>query len=135
MAHIGKQLSLREVGKYVPQDTKQLAACVNCKIIMQESQWAKLQDRCPNCEQRVETTQDFVGMISTMMPRESWVAKWNKIQTCISGVYAINVTQLNEDDDAEQEHFQRAQGATGRRSIEFEDDGLGDFIADDDEAF
>ena len=69
------------------------------------------------------------------MPRESWVAKWNEIRTCVPGVYAINVTMLNEDDDIEQERFSRARGANGHSNIDYEDDDLDDFIAKDDEAY
>ena len=102
---------------------------------MQEAQWTRLHERCPNCDRGTERTQDFVGMISTMMPRESWVAKWNEIRTCVPGVYAINVTMLNEDDDLEQERFSRARGANGHSNIDYEDDDLDDFIAKDDEAY
>ena len=41
-------------------------------------------------------------MISVMMPRESWVAKWNEIRECIPGVYAINVPNYNDDEIAMQ---------------------------------
>jgi len=71
---------------------------MNCKLIMNEGQWSRLHGRCPNCRSEVETTQDYVGMISLMMPQESWVAKWNDIRNCIPGVYAINVPQLNEEE-------------------------------------
>ena len=38
-------------------------------------------------------------MISLMMPRESWVAKWNELRQVIPGVYAVNVPKYEEDDD------------------------------------
>lgn len=49
----------------------------------------------------MEPTPDFVGMISIMMPRESWVAKWNDISERIPGVYATNVPKFYEDEDDE----------------------------------
>ena len=85
--------------------------------------------QCPNCQQSTELTHDFVGMISCMMPRESWVAKWNELTHLIPGVYAINVPFMNEEENEVQS--MRA-GKTRTAAIE-EDDGLGDFIADDDE--
>lgn len=82
---------MTDVSKYVPNDLKNLCACVRCKLIMNETQWTHLSGRCPNCRDDHEKTQDFVGMISVMMPQESWVSKWNEITLCIPGVYAINV--------------------------------------------
>jgi len=73
-----------------------------------------------------------------MMPRESWVAKWNEIRTCIPGVYAINVTQMNEYDDLEPDVFTRGKrgGKNYKSNNEFEDeDDMGDFIVKDDEAY
>ena len=75
-----------------------------------------------------------------MMPRESWVAKWNEIRTCIPGVYAINVTQMNEYDDfLEPDVFTRGKrGGNNYKSsnLDFEDDDdMGDFIVKDDEAY
>ena len=57
---------------------------------------------CPNCKREIDATPDYIGMISVIMPKESWVAKWNEILECIPGVYAINVPNYNEDDG---QHF------------------------------
>ena len=66
-----------------------------------------------------------------MMPRESWVAKWNDLMHLMPGVYAINVPQMNEEEHDAQSMIQR--GKSSRLVPVEEDDGLGDFIADDDE--
>ena len=44
---------------------------------------------------------DFVGMISVMMVKDSWVARWNEIlPNAQPGVYAINVPQPAHDEYA-----------------------------------
>ena len=44
---------------------------------------------------------DFVGMISVMMVKDSWVARWNEIMpNAQPGVYAINVPQPAYDEYA-----------------------------------
>jgi len=68
-------------------------------------------------------------MISVMMPKESWVAKWNEVRSCMPGVYAININMIDED-EMEAEHLARSKGNLGRSK---ELDDLDDFIAKDDE--
>ena len=46
-------------------------------------------------------------MVSIIMPRESWVAKWNDIRSFMPGVYAINVPAMLEGDEEELETEQR----------------------------
>ena len=38
------------------------------------------------------TTQNFSGFISCILPKESWVAKWNGVDQRVPGVYAIQVS-------------------------------------------
>jgi len=97
---------------------------------MQDSQW-KQQHTCPNCEARVETTQDYVGMISVMMPRESWVAKWNDVRNVIPGCYAISINMI-DDDEADAQSMAFKKGASGQQQ---DQDDLNDFIANDDEEY
>ena len=111
--------NLTDCARYVPRDVKNTMACPKCKIIMNESQWNSLRRMCPNCKQDVDPTPDYVGMISIMMPKESWVAKWNRIVTRIPGVYAINVPQEMERE--------RANSAV-------EENEMGDFIVSDKDA-
>ena len=65
--------------------------------------------KCPNCNDRTERTQDFVGMISVMMPSQSWVAKWNEIRTCIPGVYAININHVDQEIEDERREAAREE--------------------------
>ncbi|KAK2168667.1 hypothetical protein LSH36_15g14022 [Paralvinella palmiformis] len=38
------------------------------------------------------TSSNFDGVISLMSPDDSWVAKWQRINRHVKGVYAISVT-------------------------------------------
>nr|CDI56756.1 probable SPT4-transcription elongation protein [Melanopsichium pennsylvanicum 4] len=44
------------------------------------------QDRVAEC-----TTSNFDGMISMLRPEESWVAKWQRIEKRLPGLYAVKV--------------------------------------------
>lgn len=92
-------LSLSEISRYVPTENKSLEACVVCKLVLNKTQWERMNVRCPNCRRPVETTPDYIGMISIIMPQESWVARWNDIINVQPGVYAINVPQFEEDQE------------------------------------
>ncbi|KAI5479809.1 transcription elongation factor SPT4 [Pseudohyphozyma bogoriensis] len=58
---------------------------------------------CPNCEEYLEmkgsqdrvfdcTTAQFDGTIALMTPSKSWVAKWQRNDKHLPGVYAVRVT-------------------------------------------
>ena len=93
--------------KSVPNDVKNLLACTECKLILTEHQWRKQRHgECPNCQEHRDVDghylcADFVGMISVMMVKDSWVARWNEIMpNAQPGVYAINVPQPAYDEYA-----------------------------------
>ncbi|QIX02043.1 hypothetical protein AMS68_007560 [Peltaster fructicola] len=78
-----------------------------CAIVQPTSQFTK--NGCPNCEPFLEmrgnpdtvqetTSQVFEGLISMAEPGASWVAKWQRIQGYVPGLYAVKVVgQLPED--------------------------------------
>ena len=85
----------------VPKDLRGLRACKVCSLIKSMDQF--LRDGCDNCEPYLKlkrnreainecTSQSFDGMISLMSPTESWVAKWQRIEHCVPGVYAVSVS-------------------------------------------
>lgn len=58
---------------------------------------------CENCDdflhlkdnpERVHecTSSNFDGMIALMDPSDSWVARWQRIDNCARGMYAISVS-------------------------------------------
>ena len=89
---MAQSLNLQQSAKIVPKDVKQLAACVDCKLVMNDTQWQKVDFHCPNCKkEKTECTKKFSGLISYIVPTHSWVAKWNGARQCVPGVYAMHV--------------------------------------------
>ena len=71
-------------------------------------------------------------MVSLIMPRESWVAKWNEIHTLMPGVYAINVPGMPEGYEEENETEQRERRGNNEIDREKNDD-IRDWLAPDDD--
>mmetsp|Transcript_22111 Transcript_22111/g.30763 ORF Transcript_22111/g.30763 Transcript_22111/m.30763 type:complete len:134 (-) Transcript_22111:80-481(-) len=70
--------------------------CENCPFLNLEDN----HDKCNSC-----TTAFFEGQAAIMDPRESWTARWIRVDSYLPGVYAISVTgQLDKDveEDLEQ---------------------------------
>lgn len=68
-----------------------------------------LKEGCPNCEPflRLEgsidaiidcTSQVFEGLITLADPAKSWVAKWNRLDGYVRGVYATKVSGTLADE-------------------------------------
>lgn len=64
-----------------------------------------LRDGCPNCEAFLDlinhpdsvqecTSQVFEGLITLADPAQSWVAKWQRVDGYVSGVYAVKVVGM-----------------------------------------
>ncbi|GAA6031175.1 hypothetical protein JCM8097_004041 [Rhodosporidiobolus ruineniae] len=87
--------------------TKKLRACLMCSFVASAAEFRK--HGCPNCDDRLElkgdsdkvlmcTTGQFDGLIALIEPKESWVAKWQRNEKHLPGVYAVRVTgQLPEE--------------------------------------
>ncbi|CAH7669647.1 Spt4/RpoE2 zinc finger-domain-containing protein [Phakopsora pachyrhizi] len=78
-----------------------LRACMLCSFVQSALQFKK--DGCPNCEDILNmrgrpervldcTTGTFDGTVALMDPSQSWVAKWQRINRYIPGLYAIRIT-------------------------------------------
>ncbi|KTW25588.1 hypothetical protein T552_03449 [Pneumocystis carinii B80] len=81
-------------------ERKNLRACLLCGIILSYKHF--LSQGCPNCEMllQISASEDSVqectspiyeGVLAVMQPTESWVAKWQRINRFVGGVYAIRV--------------------------------------------
>ena len=68
-----------------------------------------VREGCPNCEDLLGLTQStdavqectsqvFEGLITLQDTNTSWVAKWQRIQGCVPGVYAVKVVGTLPDD-------------------------------------
>lgn len=97
----------------VPVKTKQIRACKRCGLLKTQVQF--YEDGCENCpfldlEDNMErvnmcTTAFFEGQAAIMDPRDSWAAKWIRVDNYLPGIYAITVTgQLDRDVEEELEN-------------------------------
>ena len=79
---------------------RNLRACLLCSIVQSASTF--LRSGCPNCEQLLQlknsqeaiqecTSQVFDSLITLGSPKDSWVAKWQRLTTYCPGVYAVKV--------------------------------------------
>ncbi|KZO93764.1 transcription initiation protein spt4 [Calocera viscosa TUFC12733] len=78
-----------------------LRACLLCSIVQTAAEFRK--SGCPNCEELLRlrgnidkvsacTTTAFDGIISMINPEESWVARWQRTDKYVKGLYAIRVS-------------------------------------------
>ncbi|OWZ14457.1 Transcription elongation factor SPT4 [Phytophthora megakarya] len=84
----------------IPNTFRELRACMTCSLIKTFTQF--YDTGCENCNflqmadnrQRVAecTSAYFEGMIAMMQPKESWVAKWQRIVRLVPGIYAVSVS-------------------------------------------
>ncbi|PSK57885.1 transcription elongation factor spt4 [Elsinoe australis] len=90
-----------------PSQHKNLRACLICSIVQTTNRF--FNSGCPNCESLLElvgsndaitdcTSQVFEGLITLSDPTSSWVAKWQRLEGYVPGVYAVKV-QGNLPDD------------------------------------
>nr|SVE70854.1 EOG090X0NWO [Daphnia similis]SVE71485.1 EOG090X0NWO [Daphnia similis]SVE72118.1 EOG090X0NWO [Daphnia similis]SVE72744.1 EOG090X0NWO [Daphnia similis] len=85
----------------VPKDLRNNRACLVCSLIKTFEQFEF--DGCDNCDEFLRmknnkdniydcTSTNFDGMVALMSPEDSWVAKWQRINRKVKGVYAISVS-------------------------------------------
>ncbi|KAK4685831.1 transcription elongation factor SPT4, partial [Tremellales sp. Uapishka_1] len=78
-----------------------LRACLICSILQSSNDFLTV--GCPNCEEILEmrgsaervaecTSTMYDGMIAMLEPSESWVARWQRIDKKMRGIYAVRVT-------------------------------------------
>ena len=90
----------------VPNNIKAIRACKRCGLLKTLEQF--FEEGCDNCpflemadnteRVNVSTTAFFEGQVAVMDPRESWAAKWIRVDNFLPGVYAISVTgQLDRE--------------------------------------
>ncbi|KAH8908799.1 transcription initiation Spt4 [Coniochaeta sp. PMI_546] len=90
-----------------PGQQRYLRACMVCSIVMTSARFRE--EGCPNCEEflhlqgsseQIEscTSQVFEGLISLANPTRSWVAKWQRLDGYVKGIYAIKVSGQLPDD-------------------------------------
>lgn len=85
---------------------RNMRACMVCAIIKTQQQF--LNNGCPNCaflelrgnQEGVQdcTSQVFEGLIAVSDSQKSWVARWQRLEGYVPGVYAVQVEGILPDD-------------------------------------
>ncbi|ELR10399.1 transcription elongation factor spt4 [Pseudogymnoascus destructans] len=90
--------------RYIPPgQQRNMRACMVCSIVQTQSTFHK--EGCPNCEEFLRlqgsmdaiadcTSQVFEGLITLAEPSKSWVAKWQRLDGYVRGVYATKVSGI-----------------------------------------
>jgi transcription elongation factor SPT4 len=97
----------------VPNNLKTIRACKRCGLLKTLEQFYEY--GCENCSflrmednmERVNacTTAFFEGQAAVLDPRDSWAAKWIRVDAFLPGVYAISVTgQLDRETEEDLEN-------------------------------
>ncbi|KAI5818069.1 Spt4/RpoE2 zinc finger-domain-containing protein [Pyronema omphalodes] len=83
-----------------PGQMRNLRACMICSYV-QTFQKFKV-NGCPNCEQLLNnlgpeaiediTSPVFEGLVALRDPIKSWVARWQRVERCEKGIYAVKVS-------------------------------------------
>jgi len=91
---------LAEAKATVPDSLRGIRACKRCGLLKTMGQF--MDNGCENCPflnmvdnaDRVNmcVTPFFEGQVAVMDPRESWAAKWIRVDSYLPGIYAISVT-------------------------------------------
>ncbi|KAI9854656.1 MAG: Transcription elongation factor SPT4, partial [Pleopsidium flavum] len=86
-----------------PGQARNLRACMVCSIIQLHTRFLK--EGCPNCEDFLRlanapdaiqecTSQVYEGLITLADASQSWVAKWQRLDGYVPGVYAVKVVGM-----------------------------------------
>ncbi|KAI1365316.1 transcription elongation factor spt-4 [Xylaria arbuscula] len=83
-----------------PNQQRYTRACMVCSIVMHQSRFRS--HGCPNCpflelqgnSEALDscTSTVFEGLITVKDPKKSWVAKWQRLDSYVPGVYATKVS-------------------------------------------
>eukprot|EP00742_Colponemidia_sp_Colp-10_P008573 GILJ01009294.1.p1 GENE.GILJ01009294.1~~GILJ01009294.1.p1 ORF type:complete len:114 (+),score=5.04 GILJ01009294.1:45-386(+) len=83
-----------------PSSLRNLRACLQCHLLKTFDQFYN--SGCENCpffdmvgdKERVMdcTSPSYEGIVSMMVPTESWVARWNRLIKNVPGCYCISVS-------------------------------------------
>jgi transcription elongation factor SPT4 len=88
-------------GNFIPTSQhRHMRACMVCSIVRTQQQFQT--SGCPNCESFLElagnpeavqeaTSQVFDGMLTVSNTSRSWVARYQRLEGYVPGVYAVQV--------------------------------------------
>ncbi|QRC96911.1 chromatin elongation factor SPT4 [Parastagonospora nodorum SN15] len=99
---------MAQQGAYIPPNQQRhMRACMICSIVRTQQQFTT--QGCPNCEEILElagnpeqvndcTSQVFEGLISVADTNRSWVARYQRLEGYVPGVYATQVEGILPED-------------------------------------
>jgi len=95
-----------DVDMEVPEGLRGLRACMFCSLLKTQQQFEAT--GCSNCgflnmkgdrEKVLElTSASYEGIIALIHPKESWVARWQRVASFNRGLYAIQVNGEIKDE-------------------------------------
>ncbi|KAL5116665.1 transcription elongation factor spt4 [Pleosporales sp. CAS-2024a] len=100
--------TMTQHGAYIPPNQQRnMRACMVCSIVRTQQQFTT--QGCPNCEDILElagnpeqvndcTSQVFEGLISVADTNRSWVARYQRLEGYVPGVYATQVEGILPED-------------------------------------
>jgi transcription elongation factor SPT4 len=98
---------VRNFGVLSGYQARSLRACMVCSVIRPHAEFQK--EGCPNCEEALQmagssdivgecTSSNFNGIIALMDTKNSWVARYHRLEGYKPGMYAVQVIgNLSED--------------------------------------
>ncbi len=95
------EVNPESVFSVIPTELRKLRACLLCSLVKTAEQFEM--DGCDNCDDflhmrsNVDAVMDcssanFDGIVAIMRPEDSWVGRWQRVDKCIPGIYAISVS-------------------------------------------
>jgi transcription elongation factor SPT4 len=91
----------RNTTNFIPTNQhRHMRACMVCSIVRTQTQFQ--QQGCPNCDHFLElagnndavaecTSAVFEGLLTVSDTSRSWVARWQRLEGYVPGVYAVQV--------------------------------------------
>jgi transcription elongation factor SPT4 len=101
-------VNMANSGNYIPNSqARHMRACMVCSIV--RTYTAFLQSGCPNCDGFLEltgngdaiqdcTSQVFEGLLTVSNTSRSWVARYQRLEGYVPGVYAVQVEGILPED-------------------------------------
>lgn len=101
-------VNMASSNNFIPANAhRHMRACMICSIVKTQQQFHA--HGCPNCEKFLDmagnmdliqevTSQVFDGLITVSDTEKSWVARWQRLEGYVPGVYAVQVEGVLPED-------------------------------------
>jgi transcription elongation factor SPT4 len=107
-AQPGNDEDMANASNFIPTNQhRHMRACMICSVVKTMTQFKNM--GCPNCESFLQlrgseesilecTSQVFEGLITVSDTSKSWVARWQRLEGYVPGVYAVQVEGVLPDE-------------------------------------